>query len=320
MKRLRITTDARFFLFVTFVSLFSLSSLATAQATDDQSTEEKEPIYVFDEILELTPLGETTLNGGMKAYRERDFQSAAEIWKTLADSGNEQAATYLGVMFNEGTVGAIDNRKARHYLRIGAEAELPTALIEYGVLLRNGTGGPRDVHKGDDFIRRASEKVLELFSSAGDGNPFDMISLSYLYGSTSLLGAEDDKLARHWIERAAELEHPQGQHHLAVSLAMDGDELQAIERLELLAESGYIWSQTYLGWFQSTENFGQLDHTKAAKWFQLAASKNSYVSMVSLANLYKDGEGVDLDVEKAASLYSRAHELEPGQGDAAYKL
>ncbi len=121
-------------------------------------------------------------------------------------------------MHNEGSLGEIDNELARKYLKLGVDAESPTAMIEYGVLLQLGLGGERDQREGDRLIERAASKVSQLMESAKQGNGFDQMSFG-LYGSTEYLNGKNDELLEYWTDEAAAINHPSRNIHQAIQKA-----------------------------------------------------------------------------------------------------
>ena len=268
-------------------------------------------------------VSEDDIDKGIDAYKTKNFIEALRVWVELASKGDPVAATYAGIMFNEGTSGKIENKLAREYLKIAADAGVTTGLVEYGVLLKNGEGGARETTEGELLISNAAKKVTEIMRSAQEGNPFDQITLSYLYGSTDYLGSRSAKLSRYWVDRAAKQKHPQGLFHqakykLLAENATSEQVESAIVLLELQADDGFVWAQNLLGLIYSSEALGPLDYIKARMWSLKAAENNQVSSMNLLGFLYANGHGVSKNIDESIFWYQKA--ISQNDGRAAWNL
>ena len=61
--------------------------------------------YVMAALLFILPAtaGAASFDDALKAYSEKDFQTALEIYKTLAEQGNPRAQNNLANMYDTGT-------------------------------------------------------------------------------------------------------------------------------------------------------------------------------------------------------------------------
>ncbi len=114
--------------------------------------------------------------------------------------------------------------------------------------------------------------------------------------------------AAKWFLMAAEQGDQLSQLRLGL-LYHDGngvpqDFAEAAKWLRGPAEEGDVNAQTFMGSVYTRTGPGwELDYIEAAKWFELAADQGSEGAIITLAGMYHNGLGVDLDFEKAMDLY-----------------
>jgi len=72
------------------------------------------------------------------------------------------------------------------------------------------------------------------------------------------------------------------------------------------AEMNDVDAMLYVGEIHEKGIGREPDFAAAASWYQKAADAGNVTAMISLAHLYKTGQGVELNLEKAQTLYSHA--------------
>jgi TPR repeat protein len=90
-----------------------------------------------------------------------------------------------------------------------------------------------------------------------------------------------------------------------------GRQLNALEHFRAAAEQGHVNAQYYTGLMYANGEGTKQDYRAAARWYQMAATRNQPDALVQLARLYATGTGVDMDVHKAVELLDRAAKTYP---------
>ena len=81
---------------------------------------------------------------GLDALQSGDYQTALEIWQTLAEQGDANAQTNLGTMYSKGDGVAQDDAKAVEWFRMAAEQGYPAGQHYLGFMYASGKGVPLD--------------------------------------------------------------------------------------------------------------------------------------------------------------------------------
>ena len=148
----------------------------------------------------------------------------------------------------------------------------------------------------------------------GDARAQRRLGMLYLTGNDPTVRGPTFDVARNpaeaakWFRMAAEQGDPISQLRLGL-LYYDGDGVtrdfaEAAKWLRGPAEEGDVNAQTFLGSvYTRTGANWELNYTEAVKWFEMAADQGSEGAIVSLAGLYNNGLGVELDFERAMDLY-----------------
>ena len=79
----------------------------------------------------------------IETYQTRDFTRAAEQLRPLAEAGEPQAQTILGIMYESGEGVPLDHAAAARWYRAAAEQGYDPAQYSLGNLYRAGRGVPR---------------------------------------------------------------------------------------------------------------------------------------------------------------------------------
>jgi TPR repeat protein len=123
------------------------------------------------------------------------FEAALPVLKQAADAGSPRAAYALASWYlPPGRVVEPDVAEARRLLLVAAQADIPEAHFDLGVIHLKGEGVEADEHKAFECFLRAAIR--------GDRDAVYQVGVAYYYGD----GVEADRrLADIWMDRAEEL-------------------------------------------------------------------------------------------------------------------
>jgi len=113
----------------------------------------------------------------LQAYKKCNYQEAQSIWKELADGGDDQAMTNLGIMYLKGEGVEKDLMKAKAYFESASLQENASALYNLGLMYYSTIGVKEDIEKGIEYLHRATLK--------GHGGANFRLALNYLQDRNS---------------------------------------------------------------------------------------------------------------------------------------
>jgi uncharacterized protein len=87
---------------------------------------------------------EAALKAAQKAYYKGDYDTAAKLFKALAERGDVQAEFFLGGMYLSGTGVPRDYAQALKWSRMAAEHGSTAAQFNLGKMYELGEGVPQD--------------------------------------------------------------------------------------------------------------------------------------------------------------------------------
>nr|WP_298717551.1 caspase family protein [uncultured Steroidobacter sp.] len=103
-----------------------------------------------------TTASECSIRGGeYVAYDRADLQSALRIWMQAAESGDLEAQTNVGEIYERGLGVAPDYEAAAKWYRKAADKNHARALFNLGTMYEQGLGVPRDGLKALNLYRQA---------------------------------------------------------------------------------------------------------------------------------------------------------------------
>ena len=105
-----------------------------------------------------TTAGDCEVRGGEYiAYDRARLETALAVWLSPAQSGDKEAQTYLGEIYEKSLGGAApDYAAAATWYRKAADQGYPRALMNLGLLYERGLGVEKDLAKAMKFYRKAS--------------------------------------------------------------------------------------------------------------------------------------------------------------------
>lgn len=209
---------------------------------------------------------ETALEEAEDAFRARDYATALNLLKPLAEQGNPRAQNGLGMIYGQGLGVERDLRKAVMWHRRAAEQGYARGQYFLGLMYADGAGVPKDPVQAVEWLSRAAEQ--------GDAGAAFSLGAMYAEGE----GVEkDSRQAAEWYRRAAELGHPDAQHNLALMLSSgEGITQDQVESLRLereAAEKGDPLAQFRLGTLYALGRGVPRDHNEAFDWISKATTQ-----------------------------------------------
>ena len=108
------------------------------------------------------------LKKGLEAYTTGDYDTAFAEFFPLAEAGNTDAQTVLGVMYNEGNGVAQDDAEAVKWWRLAAEAGYVDAQFKLGMMYANGSGISQDYRRAYMWLNLAAAEGHEDASKGCD--------------------------------------------------------------------------------------------------------------------------------------------------------
>lgn len=148
-------------------------------------------------ILSAAPLSADTWDDAMAARKHGDFETAARLFRMLAEQGNAQAQNNLGYLYARGAGVPQDYAEAVKWYRKAAEQGLARAQHNLGYMYARGAGVAQDFAEAAKWYRKAADQGLARAQN----------NLGYLYAKGEGV-ARDDVLAHMWFDLAADQDYP----------------------------------------------------------------------------------------------------------------
>ncbi|MFT7531184.1 MAG: TPR repeat protein/SH3-like domain-containing protein [Gammaproteobacteria bacterium] len=138
-----------------------------------------------------------------RAYEEKDYDKAHELWEQLSNQGDKEAQFSIGVMYSLGTGKEKDPAKAFQWFSQAGQNGHLKAMFNLGIAYWTGHGTLEDKKEAVHWWRKAAEK----------GDPASQFNLGIAYYNG--FGVEKDLvLATRWIRSAAENQYASAQEIL----------------------------------------------------------------------------------------------------------
>jgi TPR repeat protein/serine/threonine protein kinase len=228
------------------------------------------------------------LDKGSRAIPQ-DRVRARSLYLSAAARGDSNAMYCLGLMLKNGTGGLKDLSGARMWLARAVEAGSVAGRLPLGDMLVQGVGGPADRAKG----------IEHLTVVAKTGDAYSAYRLGQVYAQ-----GENLAQAKVWWERAAPTVHDAAIELGRLLLAgPEADHPRGLKLLEGAAQEGSIGACRFLG-----VRFREHDPAAARRWYALGAGNNDPECAVALAELLLIGRGGERDPERARALLQGASE------------
>ena len=215
---------------------------------------------------------------GRSAYVRGEYTRAYEILLPLAEQGNADAQTILGIMYDYGHGVPQDEVKALDwYLRAASQGE-PAVQYKVGDRFFRGIGTEQNYREALEWWELA----------AGGGHSDAQFNLGLMY-YRGLVTKPDFIQAADLFRRAALQENSYAQYSLAVMYSfgegVDKDYTEARNWLEKSAKQGLAQAQFNLGVFFENGYGVAKDMGTARTWYERAAAQDLAEAKSKLAGL-----------------------------------
>jgi tetratricopeptide (TPR) repeat protein len=267
----------------------------------EEKEEYDKAIADFEKALRLVPQGDEVeakhirssiyliyQNRGVAYYDDQEYANAvAMLEKALAysqDEGKEEIKNLKNIISN-----AKDNAK----LGIESKAEIAAANAKLDQKIKTGTATIEELQEGISNLNQGAREKVESLQ--------EQEALKILNSGTTS-AVEICKIAyKYWIGDGY------GANRILENIPI------ATKLFTKAAEMGSCMAMRNLGHIYRN----QKDYEKALYWYGKAIEQNDSPAMYALAFLYRDGEGVQTDYNKAEELLNQAikHYTKPDDND-----
>ncbi len=136
-------------------------------------------------------LSEPVLAGPLEdaraAYQKQDYATALRLFRPLADQGDAEAQSMLGLMYDVGRGVPHDHAQALKWYRLAADQGYAKAQFNLGAMYDYGRGVPKDYAQAVKWSRLAADQGDALAQTSlgamyylGQGVPKDYV-LAYMW-------------------------------------------------------------------------------------------------------------------------------------------
>ncbi len=230
---------------------------------------------------------------------EQDYDKAMEWYHKAADHGNASAMCSLGTRYHRGVGVERDDVQAAHWTLQAAQLGDAVAMYNAGKIYENGDGVEQDYVAALAWYRRAAD--------CGDVDAMNDIGDIYYFGN----GVEKDySIAQEWFEKAimAGNETPLMPLGTIYYYRDDFDKAMELYLKAVNDDNKYQHiAEARIGDLYWAGLGVEQDVTKAAEWYRKSAAHGYATAMLSLGDIYCDGEGnFEQDLAKARDWYEKA--------------
>ena len=247
--------------------------------------------FVAAPTLEVPASAQAHREGAAKPGAAQAADPQASL-RELAEKGQPQAQTDLGLLYARGMGVAEDYAAALQWLQRAAAQNSPRAQDNLGLMYERGYGVPRSYDTALEWYRRAAAKNYA---------PAE-IAVARCYGKG--LGVERDLAQRSsWLLRAATHGSPQAQFFLGNiyrrGLDVPQDLPAAAQWYQRAVLQEYTPAELQLGLMYEHGNGVAQDNAQAVRLLRHAAEKGNAPAQNALGMLYRRGHGVKQDYAQA---------------------
>jgi TPR repeat protein len=298
------------------------------------------PIYIakltlFAFCFQIFSINAGPLEEGEKLFKQKNYKSAFEILKPLADSGSSVAQGYVAQIYAIGKEVPKDMLLSNRYANMSAEQGDPRGLFNLGTSYLYGQGVDKNFDKAISLLRQADSKgipeaayLLGNIYDTGNGVPKNLLMAKEYYeksaqngnsnaqnnlGSMYIYGRGTDKdsgKAREWFEKSVAQGHVLAETNLGYMLVHgvggNKDTERGIQLLEKAIGQKQSSAMVYLGRLYLYGTGAPKDLLKAKHLFEQSATMGNVNGQLNLAQMYEAGLGVPQDYSQATKWYRSA--------------
>jgi len=248
------------------------------------------------------------------AYDRKDYTSAFNDYKKLAQANDAWGQLRLGFMYHQGYGTTQDYAQAAVWYRKSADQGRAMAMRDLGILYEHGNGVAKDYNQAVYWYRKAADagdeggmNDLAIMYEDGYGVPKDVEQAVTWYKKAAALGDENAKTN---LTRLGRLDLPateRDQLTKSADAAYDRkDYTSAFNDYTKLANANDAWGQLRLGFMYNNGWGTTQNYPQAAVWYRKAADAGRTMAMRNLGILYDEGKGVTKDYAQALFWYRKA--------------
>ncbi len=222
---------------------------------------------------------------------------AFDVAKQAAESGNQEAALLLGLMYDRGIAVTADQNDALKWYQKAKENPLGAFII--GTYMAEGIGSSRDLDESQVLLQKAAAQ-----------------GFSYAYLNLAVIEHQQEKPFLADLNKALDLGNASAGILLADSYLKDFQEkenlAQARKIYQQFAEKGDKHAQLKLGFLAEHGIGGAVDLAQAQQWYLAAADQQLPEAQYLLARFYQLGKvGQIPDYVAAKKWYAAAEPKYP---------
>ena len=203
---------------------------------------------------------------GEAAYSRGDYATARRLWLPLAEGGNADAQTMLGIIYEEGYGVSQDYAAAVTWYRQAADQGHPDAQFNLALMYDLGKGVPLDPMAAAQWLSEAADQ----------GHADAQFNLGVMY-EDGIGVSQDHEAAVTWYRKAAEQGHAKAQNNLGAmfvegkGVSQDYDSAAAWFRKA--ASQGDVEGEFNLGLMYENGTGVLQDQHAAMNWYRAAAKQ-----------------------------------------------
>lgn len=258
-----------------------LNALVLLKSNEQDSVVASQINALLERVDHFTIPGEGAFRFALALKRRKEQAQTSLKWFEQAVEQNHPKATLaLAILYRQGTLVAVDDKKAFALFEKANGYGINEAAIELALYY----------HQGSESVPPAHDKEMALLYKMADKK-----DSSALY-----------MLAQRF-DNGVDVEQDQQQAYLWYLQAYDQGERKAANQIGILFETGKV---------ANTEGVqGEVDHNQAYQWYEKAGQRGDSNGFSNLARFNHYGVGREVDLAKAANFYVRAAET---GSDVAY--
>ena len=203
---------------------------------------------------------------GAAAYNEGDYATAKRLWLPLAEAGNADAQTMLGIIYEEGQGVSQDDAAAVTWYRRAADQGHPDAQFYLACMHDLGKGVPIDPAAAANWLSKAADQ----------GQTDAQFNLGVMY-EDGIGVSQDHDAAVTWYRKAAEQGHAKAQNNLGTMFVngkgVPPDYHSAAVWFRKAAAQGDVEGQFNLALMYENGTGVPQDQHVAMTWYRAAADQ-----------------------------------------------
>ena len=247
----------------------------------------------------------------------QDYGQAASWFQEAVEKNHKYAQYSLGGLYYRGQAVSQDYVQALRLYTLSADQGNPYADYELAKMHRDGVGTPVDAAASNQHFKAAFTGFYRLEKDSHDDK------LQYRLGQMLYTGTGADKdvqSAVSYLEKSAQLGNVNAQYLLGkVCLETGiGNPAQAVDWMTKAAEAGNAGVQYALGKLYRDGNHVEKDIQKAVAMFTAAAEQKNEYAAYQLGKLYLSSEDIPKNVPEAIKWLTLSSDL--GNAYAQYAL